>query len=251
MRSVWLALLVLVLSATARAEDPVRVYAAASLTQALGEIADLWPQSRHARPALVFAASSALAKQVEHGANVDLFASADRRWMDYLAQRNRIEPGSRVDLLGNALVLIAPRGRGVAVRMDPGFDLPGAFEGRLCTGEPGSVPAGTYAKQALVALGWWTGLASRVVGTEDTRAALAFVERGECPLGIVYATDAAISGKVEIVGRFPAGTHEPIVYPFAVVSGAGPPAHAFLRFLRSEAAHAVFRRHGFTAAPPP
>lgn len=239
-------LLILALLPTAgRAEDPLRIYAAASLGNALTDIAAAWEQDGHAKATLVFAASATVARQVAAGAPADLFASADRRWMDHLAARGKIVAASRVDLLGNELVLIAPRGRGLAVRMDPAFDLPGAFDGRLCAGEPEVVPAGTYAKQALIRFGWWDALSSRLVGVEDVRTALAFVERGECPLGVVYATDAAISDKVEVVGRFPAGSHDAIVYPFARVTGAPPAAGAFLDHLGSDTAQAIFRRHGF------
>ncbi|MCC2658885.1 MAG: molybdate transporter substrate-binding protein [Panacagrimonas sp.] len=247
-RSVALLLLALSISSP-RAEDAVRVYAAASLTHAIGDVSDAWFRSGHPRPTQVFAASSALAKQIEHGAPADVFASADRKWMDHLAQRKNVDPKSRVDLLGNELVLIAPKGRGFPATLDAAFDLPGAFEGKLCTGEPDVVPVGTYARQALTSYGWWTALAPRVVGTDDVRTALAFVERGECPLGIVYATDAAISSKVEIIGRFPMGSHEPIVYPFAIVAGAGSQARPYLDYLRSDAAQQIFRRHGFTPAP--
>jgi molybdate transport system substrate-binding protein len=231
-----------------RAEEAVRVYAAASLANAIGAVSDAWSRAGHPKPTQVFAASSALAKQVENGAPADVFVSADRRWMDYLAQRQKIDPASRADLLGNDLVLVTPKKRRFPVTLDKAFDLPGAFDGKLCTGEPGVVPAGTYAKQALVSYGWWTALAPRVVGTDDVRTALAFVERGECPLGIVYATDAAISGKVAVVGRFPAGTHDPIVYPFAIVAGAGPQAGAYLEYLRSDVARQIFLKHGFTPA---
>lgn len=250
MRNLPAALLLFLLSASsARAENAVRVFAAASLTPALTEISEAWERHGHPKATLVFAASSALAKQIENGAPADLFASADRRWMDYLAQRRKIDPASRADLLGNELVLIAPKGHGYAVRMDKGFDLAGAFEGRLCTGEPDVVPAGTYAKQALAAYGWWAALAPRVVGTDDVRTALAFVERRECALGIVYLSDAAISSKVEIVGRFATGTHDPIVFPFGIVAGAGPQAAAYLEYLRSDAAQRIFREHGFTSPP--
>ncbi len=232
--------------ASLHAEGPVRVYAAASLTGAMGEIATAWEKDGHPRATLVFAASSSLAKQIENGAPADVFASADRKWMDYLDQRRKIDGASKVELLGNELVLIAPRGKAVAVKMDKGFDLAGAYTGKLCTGEPDVVPVGTYAKQSLTALGWWGAMAPRVVGTDDVRTALAFVERGECPLGIVYATDAATSDKVEIVGQFPANTHDPIVYPFALVGGAGSQARPFLAYLQSDAAQAVFRKYGFS-----
>lgn len=239
----------LLLPLSAHAEDPVRVYAAASLTNAITDIAKAWEADGHPKSTLVFAASSALAKQIENGAPADVFASADRKWMDYLAQRKKIDPATKVELLGNDLVLIAPRGKAFAITVDKGFDLAGAYKGKLCTGEPDVVPVGTYAKQALTALGWWSGMSSRVVGTDDVRTALAFVERGECPLGIVYATDAAISEKVEVVGRFPAGSHDPIVYPFALVDGAQGGAGAFLDYLRTDAAQAVFRKYGFSSAP--
>ena len=250
MRTLPAAFVLLLLSIpSTRAEDAVRIYAAASLTNAIGEISDAWSQRGHPKPTQVFAASSALAKQIENGAPADLFASADRKWMDYVAQRKKIDPATRVNLLGNELVLIAPKDRGFAVKMDKGFDLPGAYQGKLCTGEPDVVPVGTYAKQALSSYGWWAAFAPRVVGTDDVRTALAFVERGECPLGIVYATDAAISTKVEIIGRFPAGTHDPIVYPFAIVAGAGAQSGPYLEFLHSDAAQQIFRKHGFTPAP--
>lgn len=233
------------------AEAPVRVYAAASLTNAVGDIAAAWEKDGHPKATLVFAASSALARQIENGAPADVFGSADRKWMDYLAQRRKIDVATRVELLGNELVLIAPRGRGFAVTMDKGFDLPAAYKGNLCTGEPDVVPVGTYARQALTSLGWWSALSARVVGTDDVRTALTFVERGECPLGLVYATDAAISGKVEVIGRFPAGSHEAIVHPFALAGGAGSQAGAFLDYLKSDAAQAVFRRYGFTTPATP
>lgn len=244
MRVLLLGLALLVL-APARADDPLRVYAGASLTNALTDIGAAWAAGGHATPAFVFSASSSLAKQIEHGAPADVFASADRRWMDYLAQRKKIDPATRRERLSNELVLIAPKGRAFAVEMRPGFDLAGAFKGKVCTGEPDVVPVGTYAKQALTKFGWWSALSARVVGTEDVRTALAFVERGECPLGVVYATDAAISAKVEVIGRFPAGSHDPVVYPFALVVGARADAAAFLAFLDGDAARAIFKRYGF------
>jgi molybdate transport system substrate-binding protein len=239
-------LLLLALTGPALAEQPVRVFAAASLTNALNDIGAEWEKAGHPKPSQSFAASSTLAKQIEAGAPADVFASADLTWMDYLDDRGRIAPGSRVSLLGNDLVLIAPLGKRVPVKMTPGFDLAGAFNGKLCTGEPGVVPVGIYAKQSLENLGWWTSLKGRIVGTDDVRTALAFVERGECPLGIVYLTDARISSKVEVVERFPDNSHKPIVYPFAMVKGARPETQAFLSFVRtSPAAAAIFERYGF------
>ena len=152
-----------------------------------------------------------------------------------------------MNLLGNELVLIAPKGRPVTVKMEQGFDFASAFTGKLCTGEPGVVPVGIYAQQSLQHLGWWDSLQGRIVGTDDVRTALAFVERGECPLGIVYATDAQISEKVEVVARFPEASHKPIVYPVALVKGARTDAEAFLRFMTtSSEATAIYARYGFT-----
>lgn len=224
----------------------VRVYAAVSLTDALNDVANRWAAAGHSRATLVYAASSTLAKQIEAGAPADVYASADLKWMDYLDERGRIVTESRVNLLGNTLVLIAPAGRAPRVEVDRGFDMGAAFTGKLCTGDTASVPAGVYARQALAALGWWEPLERRVVGTDDVRTALAFVERGECALGIVYATDAAISDDVEVVARFPADTHDPIVYPFALVTGAQPEARAFLDYVaHSSEARAAFERRGF------
>jgi molybdate transport system substrate-binding protein len=249
MRRPWLAALSAVLllsSVSVRAEEPVRVFAAASLTNALTGIAVRWRAAGHPAPVLAFGGSSTLAKQVEAGAPADLFASADKGWMDYLDRRGWVDRTSRVDVVGNELVLIAPKGRGFRFEMQPDFAFATAFFGKLCTGEPGVVPVGTYARTALQSLGAWDALRGRIVGTEDVRTALAFVERGECGAGIVYATDAAASSRVVVVARFPADSHPPIVYPFAVVKGARPEAYAFLDFLRNDpAASAVFDHYQF------
>lgn len=240
-----------VASHATRAEEPVRVFAAASLTNALNEIGAQWQKAGHPQPSLTYAASSALAKQVEAGAPADVFASADLKWMDYLDERKKIDPATRVNLLGNTLVLIVPKGRGFPVEMQKGFDLAKAYEGKLCTGEPGVVPVGIYARQSLETLGWWAALQGRIVGTDDVRTALAFVERGECPLGIVYATDAAISSKVEVLATFPESTHKPIVYPFALVQGARAEAAGFLDHVKtSPDAARVFQQYGFTLLKP-
>ncbi|HEY0915537.1 MAG TPA: molybdate ABC transporter substrate-binding protein [Solimonas sp.] len=242
-----LSLLLLICSTTAGAADPARIYAAASLTNAVTDIGAAWEKTGQPAPVLVFGASSALAKQVEAGAPADVFMSADLNWMDYLEQRKRLAPGSRGSLLGNTLVLIAPKGRAPEVKMERGFDLAAAFKGKLCTGEPGVVPVGIYAKEALTALGWWDKLSGRIVGTDDVRTALSFVERGECPLGIVYATDAAISSKVEVVASFPAGSHKPVIYPVSLVKGGRAEGGEFLQYVRSSPdAAAIFRKYGFT-----
>jgi len=241
-----LAVVLWVAAGSASAGTPLRVFAAASLTDALTEIGTRWHAGGRARPVLVFAGSAMLAKQIESGAPADLFAPADVRWMDRLERKGAIEPGSRVDLLGNTLVLIAPRGREFRVEMRAGFDLAGSFPGRLCTGDPATVPVGMYAREALGALGWWSAVAGRVVGADDVRTALAFVERGECAAGIVYASDAAGRDAVTVVGRFPASSHRPIVYPFALVRGAGSEAQAFLEHLRrSQDAREVFLQRDF------
>ncbi|TXH04638.1 MAG: molybdate ABC transporter substrate-binding protein [Nevskiaceae bacterium] len=241
--------LLLTWSLGARAEDAVRVFAAASLTNALNDIGMRWQRLGHPRPSLAYAASSTLAKQIDAGAPVDLFASADLSWMEYLEARDRVRPDTRSNLVGNALVLIAPKGHAFKAEMRAGYDLAAAFEGRLCTGEPGIVPVGIYARQSLDALGWLAPLSGRIVGTDDVRTALAFVERGECAAGIVYASDAAISDKVEVLGVFPSSSHKVIVYPAALLRGARPEARAFLDYLKTPEAAAVFARYGFT--PPP
>ena len=242
-----LSLLLLSFSISAGAAEPARVYAAASLTNAVTDIAAAWQKAGHEAPVLVFGASSALAKQVEAGAPADIFMSADLKWMDYLEQRKVIAAGSRSSLLGNTLVLIAPLGQAFPVKTERGFDLPGAFQGKLCTGEPGVVPVGSYAKEALTSLAWWDKLQPRIVGTDDVRTALAFVGQGECAAGIVYGTDARISTKVEVLATFPASSHQPVVYPVALVKDGRAEGGAFLEYMRrSPQAAAVFRKYGFT-----
>lgn len=244
---ILLLLLALCAPLSAWADDAVRVFAAASLTDALAEASRQWEAAGGEPVRNAFGASSTLARQIDAGAPADVFASADRAWMDWLAGRARLQGDTRVDLLGNRLVLVAPKDRPVFVDMVRGFDLAGAFEGRLCLGEAGVVPAGIYAQQGLEALGEWEALQGRLVGAEDVRVALSFVERGECALGIVYATDAHQNDRVTVTGVFPAGTHAPIVYPFALVKGARPAAAKWLAWLRGDpAARAVFERHGFT-----
>ena len=242
-----LLLCLFIASGLARAEMRVRVFAAASLTNALNDIGAAWQQAGHAPPSFAYAASSALAKQIEAGAPADVLASADLKWMDYLDERGKIITASRTSLLGNTLVLVAPKSRVIEIEMKQGFDLAAAFNGKLCTGEPGVVPVGIYARQSLEALGWWASLQGRIVGTDDVRTALAFVERGECQLGIVYATDAAISSKVQVLATFPESTHKPIVYPFTLVQGARAEAAGFLDYVKtSPEAAAVFQKYGFT-----
>jgi len=239
------AMLTMFSCAASYAEEPVRVFAAASLTNVLIEIAEQWAERGHPEPRLAFGGTATLARQLAAGAPADLFVAADGRWMDELEKQAALAPGTRIDLLGNELVLIAPRGRRFDVELRPGFAFSRAFPGKLCIGEPAVVPAGTYAKQALESLQWWDSLQGRIVGTEDVRAALAFVERGECAAGIVYATDATVSDKVVVIARFTPRSHAPIVYPVALLRNATPQAHDLFAYLRSEPAAATFRRHGF------
>lgn len=233
----------------ALASERISVYAAASLTNVLGDIVSRYETMSGGTVKTSFASSSTLAKQIEAGAPADIYVSADRQWMDYLQARHKIDKRTRRDLLGNTLVLIAPAGRTQEVRLEKGFDLAAAFSGRLCTGDTRSVPVGIYAREALTRLGMWQGVEPRLVATDDVRTALAFVARGECPLGIVYATDARSTDKVMVVADFPAGSHPPVVYPVALVAGASPAAREFLNYLASADARAIFIRHGFAVLP--
>lgn len=229
----------------------VKVYAAASLTDVLTELAKSYQQA-HADTQIKtsFAGSSTLAKQIENGAPAELFISADKDWADYLQARSLLEAKTRVELLTNELVLIAPLNRAPAISLNKSSNLASSFTGKLCTGEPAYVPVGKYAKQTLLYFGWWDSIQPRLVGTEDVRTALAFVERGECALGIVYKTDAQLSKKVSVVASFPAESHLPIVYPGGLTKNAGPDAQAFWQFLQSKPAMEVFARYGFGGAPP-
>ncbi len=247
-RCLALAALVLCLVAPARAE-PLTVFAAASLTEAMGDVAALWARAGHNPPRLSFGASSTLARQIEQGAPAQVFASADEKWMEYLADKGLIAAGTRVSLLGNELVLVVPAAAPRRVEIAAGFDLSALLgpSGRLATGDPAHVPVGIYAEQALRNLGLWGAVAPRLARTESVRAALLLVERGEAPAGIVYATDAAVSPAVTIAGTFPPSSHDPITYPFAVTRlGDTAEARAFLAFLAGPEGRAAFVRRGFT-----
>jgi molybdate transport system substrate-binding protein len=233
----------------ADAEEPVTVYAAASLTSALEDLAGQ-AKAQDLEMRLSFGSSSTLAKQVVQGAPADLFFSANVQWMDYLDEQGLIEPGTRTNLLGNTLVVIAPKGETFLVRPDKGFDFAGAFTGRLALGDPSHVPAGIYAKQALQSLGWWLALVDRLAPAVDVRAAMAYVERGECKAGVVYATDAAISDDVAVLATLPPESHDPIVYPVAVIKGQHrPEVKKALAFLQSKLAAETLQRHGFRVLP--
>jgi len=239
---------VFVSTATA-ADREVVVFAAASTTNAITDVGDLYAARHLGRLIPSFASSSTLAKQIENGAPADVYLSANEEWMDYLEERNLIVRNSRSDLLGNRIVLIAPASSPL-MRIDiaAGCSLVDALgeDGRLSMGDPDHVPAGKYGKQALQNLGCWDSVEDRLAPMKDVRAALVLVERGEAPLGLVYATDAAISRKVRVVGTFPADSHPPIVYSVAAVSsGRHAAAERFLDFLKTAEARAVFQRYGF------
>jgi molybdate transport system substrate-binding protein len=247
MRRLLLLLCLLLAPLSAQAQQ-LTVFAAASLTDAMKDIDAQWQKDGHKPLSLSFSASSTLARQIENGAPANVFASADEKWMDYLAQKNLIVPATRQDLLGNDLVLIVPANHPQHVTIGPGFDLAKLLgpNGRLATGDPAHVPVGIYAEQALRKLGLWDSIAPRLARTDDVRSALLLVERGEAPAGIVYGTDAAVSKGVMVAGTFPANTHDPVSYPFAVVkSGDTPDARALMTFLAGPEARAIFVRRGF------
>jgi molybdate transport system substrate-binding protein len=223
------------------------VLAAASLQESLNAAADSWAARGHPRPVLSFAASSTLARQVQSGAPADLFISADEDWMDALQKKQLLRAGTRVDLLSNRLVLVAPAASRIQITIRPGFALGAALgQGRLATGAVDSVPAGLYAKEALTKLGVWPQVAGKLAPAESVRAALALVARGEAPLGVVYATDAQADKRVRVVATFPESSHAPIRYPVAVLSvSRNPDAEGFRRFLLSPEGRGLFRPYGF------
>jgi len=243
-----LLLLLLILAPLQARAQTLTVFAAASLTDAMKDISALWVKAGHPAPRTSFDSSSTLARQIEQGAPVNVFASADEKWMDYLAKANLIAPDTRRDLLGNDLVLIVPATHPVHLDIGSGFDLSALLgpSGRLSTGDPAHVPAGIYAEQALRKLGLWDKLSPHLAAAPDVRSALLLVERGEAPAGIVYRTDAAVSKAVAVAGVFPDNSHDPITYPFAVTkAGDTQEARAFLAFLSTPEARAVWVKRGF------
>ena len=233
--------------AAAAQETSITVFAAASMKNALDEVDALFTKQSGIKIVASYAASSALMKQIEQGAPADVFLSADIDWMDYGVKHNLINTDTRQDLLGNRLVLIAPKDSKIGnVTIAPGFDLGGlAGSGRIATGDVRAVPAGLYAKAALEKLGIWSSVEPKLAMAENVRAALVLVARGEAPLGIVYETDAKIDPGVKIIGVFPEDSHPPIVYPVAMTKNAKPEAAQYLAFLTTPAAKAVFERYGF------
>jgi len=228
--------------------QPVTVLAASSLQGALDEVADAWARQDHPKPVLVYAASSALARQAEQGSPGDIFISADEDWMDTLEKGGLLKDGTRRDVLGNTLVLIAPAAK--AAKFDPADR--GAFftalgKGPLAIADPEAVPAGKYGKAALVNLRLWEFADDRLAPAENVRAALALVERGEAPLGIVYGSDAIASDKVRVVATFPEASHPKILYPAAALKGGkSGGARSFLEYLDGPVAVAIFKKHGFS-----
>jgi molybdate transport system substrate-binding protein len=231
-----------------RSPSPPLVLAAASLQESLTKAALVWTAKGHQQPVLSFAASSALARQIEAGAPADVFISADEEWMNEVQGKGLLRAGSRASFLGNRLVLIAPASSRGNLSIRRGSPLAKALgSGRLAVADPDSVPAGKYAKAALTSLGVWSSVEGKLARGENVRAALLFVERGEVPYGIVYATDARVAKGVRIVGVFPPASHPPISYPLALLNAGrnGPEAAAFRRFLLSGEGKAIFRSYGF------
>jgi molybdate transport system substrate-binding protein len=229
----------------------VTVFAAASLKEAMDEQAKRFETATGNRVVVSYGASNALARQIEAGAPADVFVCADLEWMDYVEQRKLIVSGTRVNLLRNALVLIAPAASRSSLRIGPGFGLAAALgTDRLAMANPDSVPAGKYGKAALEHLGVWQSVEKQVARAENVRAALSLVSRGEAPFGIVYATDAHADKGVRIVDAFPAASHPPIVYPATVIAASrSPAAKPFLESLRAASARATWEKYGFGIAP--
>jgi len=248
--ALWLAGLATALGATLAGPataQPLTVFAAASLSNAFEDVGKAWAAAGNTPVRFSFAASSALAKQIEQGAPAALFASADEQWMDYLVERKRVVQETRRTLARNRLVLVAPADRPASIELVPGADLAGFLAGgRLTTGDPAHVPVGRYAQAALTWLGVWDAVGPRLVRADSVRVALSYVERGEAAAGVVYSTDAAVAPKVRIAGTFPSRSHPPITYPVAVIAGPEEArARAFLAFLGSPESRTIMKRHGF------
>ncbi|RDK87814.1 molybdate transport system substrate-binding protein [Enterobacillus tribolii] len=243
------AVLALGISQGAQAQDKVTVFAAASLTNALQDIAAQYEKGKDVKIVSSFASSSTLARQIEEGAPADMFISADQKWMDYAVDKKLIVENTRFTLLGNDLVLVAsPSFKTDKVTLNKETDWKSLLNGgRLAVGDPDHVPAGIYAKEALQNLGAWDALSPLMARANDVRGALALVERDEVPLGIVYGSDAVASKKVHVVGVFPEGSHKPVEYPMAIVKDhQTPAATAFYDYLRTPEAADVFKRYGFS-----
>ena len=244
--TLWLLLFCLPSLAAPTDKPTIIVFAAASLTNALQEVGDAFTKESSIPVKFSFAASSALARQIENGAPTDVFFSADLEWMDYLQSRKLIQVATRHDVLGNQLVLVAPADSKIVLKIGPHFALAKTLgTGRLATGDPDSVPVGRYAREALTKLGVWNEVEARLVRADSVRSALAFVDRGEASLGIVYATDAQIDHKVRVVDAFPDNTHMPIIYPIALTAMAKADASKFIDYVRGSVGDATFKKYGF------
>jgi molybdate transport system substrate-binding protein len=232
--------------------DRLVVFAAASLKNALDAVNAKWERETGSKAAISYAASSALARQIEQGAPAQIFISADLDWMDYLAARGLVAPETRSNLLGNRIVLIAPKDKARAIEIKPGFDLAAVLGGgRLAMANVDAVPAGKYGKAALEKLGVWASVSGRVAQAENVRAALLLVSRAEAPAGIVYRSDAAADPNVSIIATFPEDSHPPIIYPIALVARAShPDAASFLAYIKSSKARPAFEAQGFTVLSP-
>jgi molybdate transport system substrate-binding protein len=243
---------VLATAPAAYPSDRVVVFAAASLKNALDAVSEAWQTETGKAATISYAASSALARQIEQGAPADIFVSADRDWMNYLAEAGLIRPGSSFNLLGNRIVLIAAAGSAVETNIEPDFPLADLLGGgRLAMADVKAVPAGKYGKAALEKLGVWAEVEDSVAQAENVRAALKLVATGEAPLGIVYQTDAVAEPTVRVVGLFPEDTHPPIVYPVGITAdSSNPDAMEFAKYLRSAKARRLFEAQGFTVLAP-
>lgn len=248
----FLALPVVGIHPTAAQTSDVVVFAAASLKNALDDIAAQWLKDTGNKATISYAASSALARQIEQGAPADIFISADLDWMDYLQQRGLLNAGTRSNLLGNRIVLVARKDSAISAKIVPGFDLASLVgSGRLAMADTVAVPAGKYGRASLEVLGIWNSVQDKIAQAENVRAALLLVSRGEAPLGIVYQTDAAADPNVKVIDAFPENTYPAIVYPIALTANAEAQfANAFLTHLRSAAARQMFEKQGFTVIGP-
>ncbi len=247
----FLAVTAVSLPARAQADDATLVFAAASLKNALDAIVDDYFKATGKTVTVSYAGSSALAKQIEQGAPADIFFSADLDWMNDIAGKDLIVSDTRVTLLGNDIVLVAPVASDVHVDIGPNFPLAATLgDGKLAMALTASVPAGKYGKASLELLGVWESVSAKVAEAENVRAALALVSRGEAPLGVVYATDAKVDPGVKVVGVFPEDSHPPILYPVALTASAKPGARAFLDYLTSPAAKPRFEEQGFRVVAP-
>jgi molybdate transport system substrate-binding protein len=232
----------------ALAADTVVVFAAASLKNALDNVNAAWKAESGKEATISYAASSALAKQIENAAPADIFISADLQWMKYLSDKKLIKPGSEVELLGNRIVLIAPKDSAAEITIGKGFGLAKLLgDGKLAMADVKAVPAGKYGKAALESLGVWSSVEGKVAQAENVRAALKLVSTGEAALGIVYQTDAHADPAVKVIGTFPSDTHEPIVYPIGITTESkNADAAAFVKFVQSAKAKSLFEEQGFT-----